>query len=99
MATENIKAMIAEIARMQEWCLENYDKGADTMVECWTTADYENLFYEDARVRQELALYGLRDDVTEESRVRCTFAEAWDLLRRLAAVYADRQADARNSAF
>lgn len=90
MATENIKAMIAEIARMQEWCLENYDKGADTMVECWTPTDYENLFYQDNPDR------ALRE---HQPRVRCTFAQAWDLLRSLAAVYADRQADARNSAF
>ena len=28
-----------------------------------------------------------------------TAAEAWDMLRRLADVYSERQADARNSAF
>ena len=28
------------IQGMKDWCLENYDNGADTMVECWSTDDY-----------------------------------------------------------
>lgn len=31
------------IEEMKAWCLENYDKGADTMVECWDTEDYHKL--------------------------------------------------------
>ena len=37
----NIKA---EIESMKQWCLDNYDNGADTMVECWEDEDYEDLF-------------------------------------------------------
>lgn len=33
-----------EIEKMKQWCMENYDNGADTMVECWEDKDYENLF-------------------------------------------------------
>ena len=31
------------IAAMKAWCLENYENGADTMVECWGNGDYEDL--------------------------------------------------------
>jgi hypothetical protein len=32
------------IEEMKQWCLDHYTQGADTMVECWGTADYEDLF-------------------------------------------------------
>jgi hypothetical protein len=64
-----------EIAAMKQWCMDNYDKGADTMVECWGTEDYAELF------------------------VSNTTEEAWDLLKRIVAVYSERQSDAENSAF
>ena len=64
-----------EIKAMKTWCMDNYDNGADTMVECWGDSDYEELF---------------ESNTTEE---------AWDLLKRIVAVYKDRQADAENSAF
>ena len=32
-----------EIENMIQWCLENYDNGADTMVECWSRDDYFRL--------------------------------------------------------
>lgn len=69
------------IEAMKNWCMENYDNGADTMVECWTDKDYARLF-----VNQNNARF-----MSERA--------AWKLLKDLAAVYADRQADARNSAF
>ncbi len=90
MATENIKAMIAEIEKMQAHCLAHYDEGYDTMVECWGTEDYEQLFYT------------MNNDTTTrkfQPEVRCTFAAAWERLHSLASVFRDRQADARNSAF
>jgi hypothetical protein len=31
------------IKNMKAWCLENYENGADTMVECWDDGDYESL--------------------------------------------------------
>lgn len=65
------------IEAMKAWSLDNYDKGADTMAECWTTEDYAELI----------------TDCNNDT------AKAWDMLRRLADVYAERQADARNSAF
>jgi hypothetical protein len=34
----------ATIEAMQQWCLDNYTNGADTMVECWSTSDYADLF-------------------------------------------------------
>jgi hypothetical protein len=64
-----------EITAMKQWCMDNYDKGADTMVECWGDHDYEELF---------------ASNTTEE---------AWDLLKRIVAVYDERQSDAENSAF
>jgi hypothetical protein len=33
-----------EITAMKQWCMDNYDQGADTMVECWGTEDYAELF-------------------------------------------------------
>ena len=68
-----------EIEAMKAWCMDNYDKGADTMVECWGDSDYAELF-------------------TFEGEPRTT-AQAWETLKSIAAVYQDRQADARNSAF
>lgn len=32
-----------EIENMIQWSLENYDNGADTMVECWSRDDYFRL--------------------------------------------------------
>lgn len=34
------------IKEMKDWCLENYENGADTMVECWDDEDYANLITE-----------------------------------------------------
>lgn len=68
------------IDQMKQWCLEHYDQGADTMVECWSTSDYEDLF------------------VSHDGTLATT-EQAWERLKSVAAVYADRQADARNSAF
>ena len=68
-----------EIQAMKQWCMDNYDNGADTMVECWSDTDYAELF------------------VFEGEPL--TTAEAWDTLKRIAAIYKDRQADAENSAF
>jgi hypothetical protein len=31
------------VESLKAWCLENYEKGADTMVECWETSDYEEM--------------------------------------------------------
>lgn len=67
------------IQAMKDWCMENYENGADTMVECWSTEDYERLFSFEGK------------DETD--------AQAWETLKTVAAVYADQQADARNSAF
>jgi len=67
------------IQAMKDWCMENYENGADTMVECWSTEDYEGLFSFEGK------------DQTAE--------QAWEILKSVAEVYADRQADARNSAF
>lgn len=87
---ENIKNMLLEIQRMKDYCMTNYDKGADTMVECWDDEDYENLFYED----------GDALDGTDNPRgKRVPFARAWDTLKSLIEIYAERQADAKNSAF
>jgi hypothetical protein len=70
----------ATIEAMKQWCMDNYDKGADTMVECWDDSDYEELF-------------------TSHDGQPLSDEQAWSTLKGVADVYADRQADARNSAF
>lgn len=72
--------MQEQIQAMKQWCEENYENGADTMVECWSDTDYEELF------------------TTHDGQPR-TIEQAWDSLKAIASVYADRDADARNSAF
>lgn len=67
------------IQAMKDWCMDNYSQGADTMVECWSTEDYERLFSFEGEAH------------TDE--------QAWEILKAIASVYADQQADARNSAF
>jgi hypothetical protein len=65
------------IEQMKQWCQDHYEDGADTMVECWSTADYQDLLND----------YG------------GNAKKAMSALKRIAAIYAERQADARNSAF
>lgn len=87
---QNIKAMLAEIDAMKAHCLAHYNDGYDTMVECWDASDYEQLFYTtnpDPATRKF------------QPEVRCTFAHAWEHLHRIASIFRERQADARNSAF
>lgn len=36
-----------EIQAMKQWCMDNYDNGADTMVECWGDSNYADLFVQD----------------------------------------------------
>lgn len=67
----------ATITKMKAWAERNYERGADTMVECWSTDDYARMIADCAGDRRE----------------------AWAVLRSVAAVYRDRIADARNSAF
>ena len=33
-----------QIKAMKQWCIDHYEQGADTMVECWGTQDYADLF-------------------------------------------------------
>jgi hypothetical protein len=33
-----------EIESMKRWCMDNYENGASTMVECWADSDYAELF-------------------------------------------------------
>lgn len=33
-----------QIEKMKQWCMDNYNCGADTMVECWDDSDYAELF-------------------------------------------------------
>lgn len=40
------------IKEMKSWCLENYENGADTMVECWDEEDYANLITESPSTEQ-----------------------------------------------
>ena len=60
------------IEEAKAWALENYEKGADTFVECYSTSDWEE---------------HLREAGSEKA--------AWKMLKRLASVYRERQADAR----
>ena len=87
MSTENIKAMMAEIEKMQAFVIqpENYERGYDTMAECWDATDYEKLFYQ---------INTNPDTRKDQPEVRCTFAEAWDCLHSIASVFRERQADA-----
>jgi hypothetical protein len=71
------KSIARTIDKMKAWCLKNYENGADTMVECWASEDYQRMI----------------TDCGGDLKA------AWKCLRSVAAVYADRQADARNSAF
>jgi hypothetical protein len=91
MSLETIRAMVAEIDKMKQWCLDNYEQGADTMVECWDSTDYENLFYTGSA--DPAIVVG---HITVRPRV--PFAEAWSRLKSIASIYAERQADARNHA-
>ena len=59
-----------EIAEMKQWCIEHYEQGASTMVECWSDEDYARLL---------------------EGKTK---RQALQLLKRLAAVHKERQADA-----
>lgn len=44
--------MQEQIQAMKQWCEENYENGADTMVECWSDTDYASLFtYPDGQPR------------------------------------------------
>ena len=74
--TQATARQLRTVAAMKRWALANYERGADTMVECWPTDEYLDLL-----------------------RRTPTTAEAWAVLRAVAAVYRDQQADARNSAF
>jgi hypothetical protein len=38
------EATKTEIQAMKQWCMDNYENGADTMVECWSDGDYAELF-------------------------------------------------------
>ena len=77
---EQLRFISDTIEQMKQWCLDNYENGADTMVECWTDENYAGLF-------------------TSHDGTPLSAAQAWKILKDVAAVYADRQADAENSAF
>lgn len=55
------------VARLKKWCEDNYENGADTMVECWDTEDYERLLKEEPseaealeRLKQLASIYSER---------------------------------------
>ena len=39
--TKQAAALDDYIGRMKEWAEANYENGADTFVECWSTEDYQ----------------------------------------------------------
>ena len=44
--------MKEQVELMKKWCLDHYEQGADTMVECWSDQDYASLFtYPDGQPR------------------------------------------------
>jgi len=43
---ERGEEMIAKTEELKKWCLEHYNKGADTMVECWDDSNYHDLLAE-----------------------------------------------------
>lgn len=67
----------AKIETLKAHALANYEKGMDTFVECYDTAEWTELL----------------DDCGG------SVEEAKKLMGKLAEVFLDRQADARNSAF
>jgi len=73
----NAEQIKAEVEAMKQWCYDNYNNGADTMVECWTQQDYERLFTHSSGGKPY------------------TKSEAWQLLKDVAEVYRERQADAQ----
>ena len=50
--------MNEQIELMKAWCAENYNHGADTMIECWDDAEYASLW--DDGATDEQAWYTLR---------------------------------------
>lgn len=36
--------MQEQVNAMKQWCLDHYEEGGDTMVECWDNKDYVALF-------------------------------------------------------
>jgi len=36
--------MEQQIEAMKQWCIDNYENGADTMVECWGDGNYASLW-------------------------------------------------------
>lgn len=41
------------IAQAKAWALENYTNGADTLVECWDTSDYQKAWDDCAGVEHD----------------------------------------------
>lgn len=75
-----------QIRILKLWCKDNYDAGADTMVECWGTEDYEALF----RIQIDAPL---AEQFRSGDGVK-SFAEAYETLFHVASAYADQIADA-----
>jgi len=49
----------ATIEAMKQWCIDHYEHGADTMVQCWGDEDYRKLIVNTSSVAQ--AWTDLRD--------------------------------------
>ena len=62
----------AKIQAMKDWANANYEKGADTIVECWDTAEHERILEQEGR----------------------SLPKAIKFMKRLASIWAERQADA-----
>ena len=60
------------IAKLKVWSEKNYERGADTFVECWSDNDYAEL-------------------ITDSGG---SYSKSLDVLKRVASVYRERQADA-----
>jgi len=62
----------AKIQAMKDWAVANYNKGADTIVECWDTAEHERVLAQEGG----------------------SLPKAIKFMKRLASIWAERQADA-----
>jgi len=57
--------MNEQIAAMKKWCAENYNQGADTMIECWDDgATDEQAWY---TLRAVASVYAERSDDAKNS--------------------------------
>lgn len=65
--------MTTDVQRLKDWAIQNYERGADTFVECWVDQDYQDLLDQEGSFEKALEMLDRLRSIYEERQADARF--------------------------